>query len=158
MSEKILYQEKMFSKGITIIMSVFALLIFVGIGLKKITEDHTSDPWWIFPLFFAFFLLLTINFSILKITVTRKHLQVNYGIFYRKMHWKDITLLELDEKNYMYGWGIRWGRYKGSWVWVFNKIGGPRVVFLKKKGIGTIVSSDNPKKLLQVCNTLIHNT
>ena len=64
---------------------------------------------------------------------------------------------EADEEDSFYGWGIRLGRYKHHWVWVYNVIGGPRVVFLngRRKPKGLIVSTAHPDEVISISNTRI---
>lgn len=133
-----IYEEKILSKGITGILTIFtASLLFVLVYQILIGPIGTRPaPNWFLLLLFLLFLGVTINFSRLKIRITLQSINAGYGIFKHKVSWEDVVDCYLDKASTIRygGWGIRIGRIKGKWRLVYNVIGGSRVVLSLKKG------------------------
>ena len=154
MQDNILYKENRASFGIFVILFLVSLTMVVYLVIQLIYGPVGSKPSpdWVLALLVLIFILSTINFSHIRILLTDEHIKVYYGLFGTTLKWKDIVSCEPDEKNHFYGWGIRFGKYKKQWYWIYNVIGGPRVVFLteKTKPRGLIVSTSHPEKILEI--------
>lgn len=154
MKENSIYREKRASTGIFLLLLFVTIVMIAYFLVQLIYGPVGSDPAPTFFLagFALFFILLTINFRYISIKLTDEYIKVSYGIFSKTLNWVDVVDCEEDEKNHFYGWGIRFGRYKKQWVWVYNVIGGPRIVFLtgKKNPRGLIVSTKNPQEILNI--------
>ena len=160
MDNNILYKESVFSKGITIILGIFSVLISVLfiVQLSSGPVGSKPAPNLILGIMTGFFILTTINFSFLRITMTDKYIRIAYGIIGSKRLWENLQVCELDSENKFFGgWGIRFGRYKNDWIWVYNIIGGSRVAFLRKPGKSKslMVSTKNPEEMVRIANEQI---
>lgn len=159
MKDHIIYIENRASIGIFVLLFLFTIAMSAYFVIQLIYGPIGSDPApnWFLVLFIVFFLLTTINFSHIRIKLTDEYIKVNYGLFGTRLNWLDIVDCEADEENHFYGWGIRFGKYKKEWLWVYNVIGGPRIVFLtgKKKPKGLIVSTNNPQEFLTIAKRMI---
>ncbi len=154
MEEHILYTEKKMSWGITMFMGFFALIVIVFL-VSQIILGPIGDgpaPTWLLTVIALLFILLTLNFLQINIVLTEKKIKVGYGIFSASRRWEDIAGCEIDSENRFYGWGIRFGKYKNAWIWIYNIIGGPRVVFLSrhKKPRSLMVSTSKPDEIIAV--------
>ena len=129
-------KEKIFSKGIFMILSLVSLIMTLFVILQLIFGPLGTKPApnFILILMVVFFILLTWNFSFLTVELNDSGVSVKYGIFQLMRKWEDLDGCEADEQNRFYGWGIRFGKYKDRWIWVYNVIGGDQVVFLSKSG------------------------
>lgn len=151
-----IYEEKIFSKWITVILvSVTVGLLFVLVYQILLEPIGTRPaPSWFFLIMFLLFLGVTINFSRLTIRMTHRSLSVGYGIFKRTILWENVENCYLDEASTIRygGWGIRIGRVKGKWRLVYNVIGWPRAVLSLKKGRFKefVFSTKNPEEVMNV--------
>jgi len=154
-----LYREERNSLGITLILGLVTLLMTMFLVAQLIYGPLGTKPapTWFLAALTMLFALLTVNFRHVTLTLMQDKVEVRYGIFGASRRWEDVVACEEDEKNYFYGWGIRLGRYKHHWVWVYNVIGGPRVVFLtgRSKPKGLIVSTAHPDEVISISNTRI---
>lgn len=161
MKDNIIYKEKRASIGIFVLLFSFTIAMAVYFVVQLFYGPLGSNPApdWFLALLTVLFFLLSINFSHIEIKLTDQYIKVSYGIFSRTLNWADVIDCEKDEKNYFYGWGIRFGRYKKQWVWVYNVMGGPCLVFLtgKKNPKGLIISTKNPQKILDIARKKIMN-
>ncbi len=151
-----IYEEKIFSKWITIILAAFTVGFLFVLVYQILVEPIGTRPApnWFNLLMSLLFLGLTINFSRLSIKMTPQSIVVGYGIFKHTIPWKDVEDSYLDEASTIRygGWGIRIGRFKGKWRLVYNVIGGPRVVLLLKKGRfrELVFSTKKPEEVIKV--------
>lgn len=151
-----IYEERIFSKGTTGILSAFtAVLLFVLVYQILIEPIGTRPaPNWFHLLMFLLLLGVTINFSRLSIKMTPRSVSIGYGIFKHEILWENVEDCYLDEAlTIRYGgWGIRIGRVKGKWRLVYNVMVGPRVVLSLKKGrFGEFVfSTKKPEEVINV--------
>lgn len=147
---QVLYKETCPSKGITVILGLFTLVILAMAIFSPLKEDPVVN--WILISTAILFVLLTINFSFITILLSDSGVKVSYGIFSSSLPWKEISNCETDQKNYFYGWGLRFGKYKKNWIWIYNVIGGQRVVFLtdRNKPKGLMVSTQNPQEIIDI--------
>ncbi len=149
------YHESLFSKWSTLILFsitvIFFLLYFYQIIVGPIGTDPA--PNWFWFVMAVFMLAITINFRRLSIRITSAGLTVGYGIYKKRIPWKNIEDRYIDEASAIRygGWGIRLGRVDGRWRTVYNVIGGPRVVVSLKKGwIREVVfSTENPEEVMK---------
>lgn len=153
--EKI-YEEKIFSKGITVLLTI-ATTVFLLALLYQATVGPIGTrpaPNWFLLVMFLLFLGLTVNFSNLSIKMTSRYLSVGYGIFKHSILWENIQDCYLDDTSIIRygGWGIRIARAKGKWRLVYIVIGAPRVVLLLNKGTFEefVFSTNNPQKVIEI--------
>ena len=145
------YSENLFSTGITIILA----LVTAAMGLMAIVQlivgplGSKPAPDWMLWGMTGLFLLITINFSVLRLRVDTEGFRVSYGVFSLRIPRSAIVSAELDQKGAFYGWGIRIGRYDGDWCWVYNVIGGPREAIKRSEGKfkRVLVSTARPEEL-----------
>jgi hypothetical protein len=155
MDSQILYQEKLFSKWMTLILSVatLAMLITLLCPIFCATTCLENIFDWFLMSFFLLFLALTFTFSYLKITITTQDITVSYGIFRYIVAWDKIQDCQLDNSKSFYGgWGIRMGKRNGKWILVYNTIGGARVILsLKDDKYGEFIfSTEHPEQILPI--------
>ena len=159
MTEHILYREDKLSIGITVILGIIAVLMTIYLVAQMLYGPIGSKPapTWSLGLLAGFFILCTINFFKIRITLTDDRVKVYYGVFGSSRKWTELRGCELDTKNGFYGYGIRFGKYKAEWSWIYNVIGGARVVFLAKpdKPGTLIVSTRNPDEILRIAKEMI---
>ena len=135
-----IYEEKIFSKWVVIIMIIItAGLLFIlvyQILVKPI--DINPPPSWFYLFMFLLFILfigITINFSNLNIKMTSQVIVVSYGIFKHSIPWENIEDCYLDEISGInkYSAGIQIDKIKGKWRLEYTVIGGHRVVISLRK-------------------------
>ena len=148
------YQEKHLSKGILLILGIITL-VMVGFLLTQLIFGPIGTkpaPNWLLIIIVVFSAAVTVNFSYFTISVSDEGVQAAYGVFKKRLPWNSITSCELDDEKSFYGYGIRYGKYKDSWVWIFNIIGGPRVAVLSSgdKPRGLIFSTKNPDEVIRI--------
>ena len=151
-----IYEEKIFSKGITGILSAvtasFLFVLVYQILVEPIGGRPASN--WFFLLMFILFLGVTINFSRLVIRMTPRSIAVGYGIFKHTIIWENIEGCYSDEASTSRyeGWGIRLGRVKGKWRLVYNIVRSPRVVLSLREGRFRefVFSTKNPEQVVKV--------
>jgi len=156
---KILYSEKNFSTGVTIILGLISLFLTGFFAIQLIVGPLGSRPApdWLLAAIAVFSVATTINFSRLSVGLSEEGVTVRYGIFHASRAWSDVVSCEEDDERRFYGWGIRFGPYKKRWIWIYNVIGGPRVVFLTSgaKPRGLMISVKNPAEVLRVARERI---
>ncbi|MBU1220418.1 hypothetical protein KKF34_06260 [Myxococcota bacterium] len=152
-----IFKEKTFSLGITLILGIFAVAVTTFAIVNQVAGPLGSKPappllLWIFS---GFFILVTINFMFLRVSITEAGISAGYGILGSTIPWDRIESVEKDTENRFFGWGIRIGYYKKKRIWVYNTIGGDRVVFMTKdnKPTSIMVSSKNPEELINTAKT-----
>lgn len=152
-----IFKEKTFSLGITIILGIVAVAITTFAIVNQVAGPLGSKPapplmLWIFS---GFFILVTINFMFLSVSITSNGITAGYGILRTTISWERIESVEKDAENRFFGWGIRIGYYRKKRVWVYNTIGGDRVVFMTKdnKPTSIMVSSKNAEELINSAKT-----
>jgi len=159
-----IYKEKVFSKWITVMLSIITIgFFFILVYQILIGPIGTRPaPSWFFLAMFLLFLGLTVNFSNLNIKMTLRYLSVGYGIFKHNIPWENIEDCYLDEASTIRygGWGIRIRIVKGKWRLVYNVIGGPRVVLSLNKGKFKefVFSTNNPQKVIEVVKQKVGET
>ncbi len=129
-----IYEERLFSKWSTLFLTVVTgVMLWRMIRQLQVGEVDDIPPWF-FPAMFILFLALTINFAWLTIRITDERIVVGYGVMRERMGWQDIEDCYHDEASAFWygGWGIRMGWHKGRFRLVYNVIGGPRVVLLRR--------------------------
>jgi hypothetical protein len=151
-----IYEEKIFSKGITVVLAVATISILFVLLYQTIVGPISIPPApnWFFLVMFLLFLGLTVNFSNLNIKMTPRYITIRYGIHRHNIPWENIEDCYLDEASTIRygGWGIRIGKVKGKWRLVYNVIGGPRVVLSLNKGKFKefVFSTNNPQKVIEI--------
>jgi hypothetical protein len=151
-----LYQERILSRWTVVIASaVTGAMLFMLI--YQIIVGPVGDrpaPDWFFLIMFLLFLGITINFSLLRITITTDSLNVAYGIFKRTIPWREIENCYFDNASIINygGWGIRIGRVRGKWRLVYNVIESPRVVLTLKtlRFKEFVFSTNQPDKVMAI--------
>lgn len=155
-----LYSEKVSSRGLLYILGAVTLLLFSALLWQLFLGPLGSRPApnGILVAMVVFFALITYNFRTLTIELDETGLRVSYGWLSSFRPWTSITDVELDEKNHFYGYGVRFGRYKGAWFWIYNIMGGQRVVFHTGAGQkrGLIISTQEPDRLLSISKARVN--
>lgn len=156
---EMLYKENRISIGLILILggvSVAAGACFF-VQLAHGPIGSRPAPTWLLGAFALAFFLLTLNFSYIRIQMTAGGVFVHYGVFGKHLPWTAVTVCEEDTLNAVYGWGIRFGKYKGQWVWIYNVIGGDRVAFLTRGNSprGLIVSTARPAEVIRMACQMI---
>ena len=159
MNGEIRFIEKRMSWGIVIILSVFTAAILFWFLYQLINGPVGTKPApnWFLGVMSTLFILLTINFSSIHTVISPEGIRVKYGLFGCFRSWEQIKSCEEDDKKHFYGWGIRFGKYKGKWVWVYNVIGGTRVAFISRnrKPRGLIISTRRAEEMIKAANSFI---
>jgi len=145
-----MHKERVPSTGLTIILGIVTVMLWAMFLWQVATGFLGPDPVGTWFLFFmaVFFVLVTWNFRHIDLLIDDDGVLVKYGFWRRREPWQNITGAEIDSKHWFYGYGIRLGRYKGRWVWVYNVMGGPRIAFLMEKG-GFLVSTRQPEEAME---------
>ena len=161
MQPKNFYEEKIFSKRITVILAVLTTsLLFVLLYQILVGPIGTRPaPNWFFLFMFLLFLGVMINFSRLTIRMTPGSISVGYGIIKHSILWENVEDSYLDEASTIRygGWGIRIAKVKGKWRLVYNVIGGPRIVLSLKRGRFKefVFSTKNPEEVIKIAKERI---
>jgi hypothetical protein len=161
MQTKNFYEEKIFSKGITVVLAVLTTsLLFVLLYQTIVGPIGTQPaPNWFFLFMFLLFLGVMINFSRLTIRMTPRSISVGYGIIKHSILWENVEDCYLDEVSTIRygGWGIRIAKVKGKWRLVYNVIGGPRIVLSLNKGKFKefVFSTKNPEEVIKIAKERI---
>jgi hypothetical protein len=133
-----IYEEKLFSKWITLILgSVPAIMFFLLVyQLIKGPIGTNPAPNWFFVIMGVVFLVLTIMFSRVIIQMTPERVSIGYGLIKHKIPWGIIENCHLDETPAVRygGSGIRVTKIGEKWRIVYSIVGGPRVVLSVKEG------------------------
>lgn len=159
-----IYEEKIFSKWTTGIVGFFTVgFLFVLIYQIFVGPIGANPaPNWFFLLMLLLFLGVTINFSRLIIRMTPQSIAVSYGIFKHTIIWGNIEDCYLDGASAIRygGWGIRIGKVEGKWRFVYNVMGGPRVVLSFKKGRFSefVFSTKSPDEVMKKIKERISKT
>ncbi len=154
MTSEILYLEKRFSFGIFMIFAVITLLMSGFLVAQMVLGPLGSKPapTWLLAVLTGIFVLPAANFAFLTLKLTTAGVTVGYGVFKSFRRWEELAGCEIDAAEAFYGWGIRFGKYRDAWVWVYNTIGGRRVAFITGKTTprGLIVSTEDPERVVEI--------
>lgn len=150
------YEEKLFSKWITIILASVTgiMLFFLVYQIVKGPLGAKPAPTWFLLVLALLFLGFTINFSRVIIRMTPEHVSIGYGLFKHKIPWEIVENCYLDETSAVRygGSGIRITKVGEKWRIVYSVIGGPRVVLSLKEGRYREVafSTKNPDQVMSI--------
>jgi len=152
MPTETLHHERRFSAGIFFILAGI-FLVMAGFLVAQLVLGPLGSkpaPTWLLAVFTGVFLLPMLNFAFLTLTLTTAGVRVAYGVFSSFRRWDQLTAVERDAEEGFYGWGIRFGKYRGQWVWVYNTIGGDRVAFVTTgaKPRGLLVTTADPERVV----------
>jgi hypothetical protein len=156
MQPDVVYEEKIFQKGLTAIFIVITLIFFaLWIYQAFIGPVGTNPaPNIIFLLMFLVFAFIAATFNTLAIEITSEFISVGYGIFRRQISWEKIEDCYPDDASAVIygGWGIRFGRFKGKWRLIYDTVGSPRVVLLLTEGRFRefVFSTKNPHEVIEL--------
>ena len=150
------YEEILFSKISTIILSVVTLAFFL-IYIYQITVEPTWAeplPNWFWLLMTVILLAITINFSRMKIKIDNEGIFIIYGIMKKKISWKNVKDCSVDEGSPVKygGWGQRFWRVKGNFRIIYNIAAGDRIVISLNSGFvrEIVFSTRNPKEVMKI--------
>jgi hypothetical protein len=131
---------------------IFLLPLLVVLASSLVAAAQAGPAALLAPAFSLVVLpLVWLLFSVLRITVTRQEVYVQYGLFGPKIPVRDIehaAAVDYDWKKYG-GWGIRYGR-DGSVAYNMLGDGGRAVEIVYKKGNRSrkvLVASTDPARL-----------
>ena len=155
-NEELLYKEWIpvgkFVKGL--VLFVLLLLISIGIIITAFIPKGLTFFGIICGVVSLFIFLIYWNYRVLKITLTKNQLEVEYGIFnHKKIPIKKITICEITKANFRNYWGvgIRLG-VDGSWA--YNTDFGEAVKLTFQDGRPFVFSTRNPQKICNLINKL----
>ena len=161
MAPDILYSERRFSLGIFLIFAVITGLMGVFLVAQLLLGPLGSQPapTWVLALLTGLVALPGANFAFLTLKLTTEGVTVGYGLIRSFRRWEDLTGCEPDTLDAFYGWGVRFGKYRNDWVWIYNTIGGARVAFLtgKSKPRGLVVTCADPEKVVGIARGRIRS-
>lgn len=143
--------------GILFVALVVVAVVTGGTGVAQLVRGPLGSdpaPTWFYLGFAAVFGFLALAFRRLVVRLDRQGVRVAYGVFRRQIAWRDVESVDRDEPAAFFGYGVRFGRNRGRWVWVFNVIGGPRVVVTTFEGgpASLIFSTRRPDEVLAVAH------
>ncbi len=101
-----------------------------------------------------FILTLFLNFRGIRIHLSSEELTVNYGLFnHKSIRMNDIASCNLVKASFRRfgGVGIRYG-LDGSWAYTTSF--GNAVEIVPKEGRTFVFSSNNPRRICQIINTM----
>jgi len=150
----VIYRDKIKAPKTFFALLGLPLVIQAVAYTAVILQPKPVPPAIFLPVLFTFAVMsiLALLFAVLRVTVTRKEVLVQYGLFGPKIpvsRIKDCKAVQYDWKQYG-GWGIRRGR-DGSWA--YNMMGDAgravRMEWTDEKGKDqvTLVASPNPDAL-----------
>lgn len=149
-----IYEEKIFSKELTVILAIATIGFLFVLLYQTMVGSIGAQPNWFSLAMFLLFFWSTINFSNLSIKMTPRCVSVGYGIFKHNIPWENIEDCYLDKTSTIRygGWGIRIVRVKRKWRLVYNVIGKPRVVLSLNKGKFKefVFSTSNPQRVIKI--------
>ena len=158
--DAVIYRDKIKAPklffGILLLPILIQLIVYAGVALQPNPVPLATFV----PVLFTvpFLAIIGLLFAVLRVTVTRKEVVVQYGLFGPKIPLaaiKDCEAVDYDWKQYG-GWGIRKGR-DGSWA--YNMMGDAgravRMEWTDEKGRDqvTLVASPNPDALARAIQT-----
>lgn len=148
-----LYEERRRSTAIVIILAaVTTILAFASIAVFRFGTNEDRAIAWELGLLTALLAVLAFWFRHIDIRLTDEGVRVSYGPFSRSLDWKDVVTSEHAHIPWYWGYGIRLALYMGRWIFVFNVLSGPGVVFLTKnnKPRGLYVSTLHPDQIVAI--------
>jgi len=149
---RIIYQEQLFSKWITLLVSGVALMVLWRLLEQLQLRSSGGGPAWLLGLMLILFMLIAINFAWLTIRITDEEVVIAYGVIRHRIRWEDIDDCYVDEASATWygGYGIRLGWYKGRRRLIYSTIGDPRVVlFIRNSSTPEFVfSTQNPQEVV----------
>ena len=149
---RIIYQEQLFSKWITVALGVVTAIMLGSTVQQWLTVPPAEPPEWFYPTMFLVFLCITMNFARLDVTISDERATIGYGVLRSSVRWEDIEDCYVDEVSVVRygGWGVRLGWYKGKRRLVYNAIGAPRVVLVRKNSAfpELVFSTNNPAEVV----------
>lgn len=161
MNINVIYEEKIFAKGFTIILGITTTSMFFSL-LYVISVQSYPDRLFLiifFLIMFLLFLVLTFNFSQLTIIMTSESIAIGFGLFKKTIMWDNIKNCYQDEASAIRygGFGIRISNYKGKTRLVYNVMKAPRVVLSIKEGNFEefVFSTKNPEKIIKIVKQYI---
>lgn len=131
---------------------VFLLLMLAVFLYPSRTESLTG--FGVSMLTLIFILTLFLNFRGIRIHLSSEELTVNYGLFnHKSIRMNDIASCNLVKASFRRfgGVGIRYG-LDGSWAYTTSF--GNAVEIVPKEGRTFVFSSNNPRRICQIINTM----
>jgi len=146
-----------FMKIIVVLVSVIILFV---LSIPILTDVAFQNPLWIAVSgsVLAFLLLMFRNFRGIKIQVSDRELQVNYGIFnHKSIPLETIVSCELTKASFRRygGVGVRLG-IDGSWAYTTSF--GDAVKIIPRKGRPFVFSSNNSNEICNILNQIKNKT
>jgi len=154
--DNIIYQEK--QKSYLVVVGVF---ILIALGLLALlffpdffkVKTPTSIARLFFYLVIIFDLLMFWSFAFLKIKATDDYLEIRFGIFRKKIFFKDVKSCAIEDyqRSRYFGYGIRLGRDKS--VGYIARDG--RGIRLKMQPRDYFFTTNQPEQLLNILKSRI---
>jgi len=155
------YEEILFSKISTVILSVITTAFFLIYIYEIIVEPSWDEPLpnWFWLIMAVILLGVTINFSRMKIKINNKGIMIRSGVIKNLIPWKDVKDCSVDEGSPLKygGWGQRFWRVKGNFRIIYNAAAGKRIAISLNSGIvrEIVFSTRNPEKVMRIIKTHI---
>jgi hypothetical protein len=149
-----LYKERVFSGLLAVLPAVFAIVLlgmFVYYQISGPLEEEISA--WFFLGMGLFFLVITINFAFLTITISPLGVSARFGVINHTVPLNNIAESYQDKTSSVSygGFGIRFGWVNGKRRLIYNTINTPRVVLqqLREPNQEFVFSTRQPEKVIQ---------
>ena len=137
---------------------IVSILVPLDILMAYLTYSFyvTNQMVWVFWLFISLFLtfiFLTVNFAVLKISITPDEILISFGIIRYRARWEDIAGCDVDNSSALkYGYGLRFSGKIGSLIMMFIATNNPRVVlyFKNRRLHGVAFSTRNVDEVCRI--------
>ena len=143
---------------------VLTLAAMAAVEVSLVAAGHSGDSdsqrlFWPVTVANTAIFILILNWLYLTTRVSDDRLYIRLGIIL-PIGWKRIPIDEMLEiRSVQYrpvrdagGWGIRLGRFEGSWCWFYNARGN-RGVFIRTARRNYIIGSQFPEQLYDALAT-----
>ena len=162
MQSHVIYEEKVFAKGITIILTVTTIIMLILFFVMMLLIEPLAGVFfikWPYLAVAVFLALLIINFHCLTIKLTNQAITVGIGFIQSSIEWEKVHDVFVDEGTSLKygGWGLRVRKYGDTRRKVYSLMKLPRLILTLKEGkFGEIAfSTKNPEKLISVIKNML---
>ncbi len=149
-----IYRERIFSGVLAILTGCFAI-VFLGLFIYYQIWGPLGNgpPIWFFLGIGLFFLLITLNFAYLTVTVSSSGVTARFGIASHTVPLNDIARYYEDKASSISygGFGIRFGWVHGKRRLVYSITNAPRIVIQRQRESNQefVFSTHNPEGVVQ---------
>lgn len=163
----LIYEERIPFPLVKLVLGLFVVLaiLFLAMLLYQVLVSPLGPrpaPDWFWLLMFLWFSGITVfvvNFRKLTITITSQSVVVSFGRLKRVIPWDNVSGCYIDKAPALSygGWGIRMGRVRGKWRYVYNIIGCSGIVLELNRGRFRefVFSTRHPAEILKLAEQRI---